>query len=304
MVYMKDDTSLRRAILGAFNRWRREARRRVLEVVLFSTRSFHEAIFNVLARRGHLIYCDNPGGKFFVDPSDRAIGGHLIWKGDFQLAEFEQAVGLLRDRGGDRAGDLARKIFIDVGANIGTQTVYALNHGWFARAISFEPEPRNRRLLKLNIAANHLDDRVTVFGAAVGAAAGSAALHLHPRNKGAHSIAIIPTHDSSETVEVEVKALGETLAGLGLSAGDVGLIWIDAEGAEPDVVDGMVDLLGRVPLVLEYTPDRYDAERRARLARHLKENYKAFHRLGSADARSEPIAALDSIAGRTDILVL
>lgn len=304
MVYMKDDTSLRRAILGALNRWRREARRRVLEVALFSSRSFHEAIFNVLARRGHLIYCDNPGGKFFVDPSDRAVGGHLIWKGDFQLAELEQVVGLLRKHGRISADGLATKTFIDVGANIGTQTVYALNHGWFGRAISFEPEPRNLRLLKLNIAANKLNDQVTVVGAAVGAAAGSAVLNLHPRNKGAHSIAIIPTHDSSETVTVEVRALGETLAGLGLSAGDVGLIWIDAEGAEPDVIEGMMDLIGRVPLVLEYTPDRYDAERRARLARRLKENYATLHRLGPVAAAAEPIAALDSIACRTDILVL
>jgi FkbM family methyltransferase len=304
MVYMKDDTSLRRAILGALNRWRREARRRVLETVLFSTRSFHETIFNVLARRGHLIYCDRPAGKFFVDPSDRAVGGHLIWKGDFQLAELEQVVGLLRKHGRISADGLASKTFIDVGANIGTQTVYALNHGWFGRAISFEPEPRNFRLLKLNLAANQLDDRVAVFGAAVGATAGSAVLNLHPRNKGAHSIAIIPTHDSSETVEVEVVALKDTLAGMGLSASDVGLVWIDAEGAEPDVIEGMAELLGRVPLVLEYTPDRYDAERRRRLARRLKENYSAFYRIGSAAAVSEPIAALDSIATRTDILII
>ena len=87
----------------------------------------------------------------------------------------------------------------DIGAHIGTHTIYALRSGRFDRAIAFEPEPRNARLLAMNLDANGLSDAVTVVPKAAGAAAGSAMLHLHPRNTGAHAIDVPPSNDGRDS---------------------------------------------------------------------------------------------------------
>src|SRR5262249_58355950 len=113
-------------------------------------RSFRETVLNALAARGHLIYCRLPEGCFFVDPSDRVVASWLMWHGAWQRAEIEQAATILA-----KAGRLPQQaVFVDAGANIGTQTVYALRSGHFARAVAFEPEPGNAQLLAMNVAAN------------------------------------------------------------------------------------------------------------------------------------------------------
>src|SRR5262245_47028375 len=84
---------------GALERWRRGLRRRILEPVLVGHRSFRETVLNALAARGHLVYCRMGELAFFVDPSDRAIGTELMWRGDWQRAEIERALALVAAAG-------------------------------------------------------------------------------------------------------------------------------------------------------------------------------------------------------------
>jgi FkbM family methyltransferase len=178
-----------RAFKGGFDRRRRELRRRLLEPLLVRRRTLRDTVMRALAARGHLILCDLGGQRLFVDPSDRAIGDAVIWRGAYQCDEFNRVLGLLIT-----AGRLPpKKVFLELGANIGTHTVYAMQSGHFARAVVFEPEPHNARLLTMNIDINALADRVIVVEKAAGAAPGRAVMHLHPRNKGAHAIGFMPT---------------------------------------------------------------------------------------------------------------
>src|SRR4029079_4411614 len=118
-------------------------------------------VLNALAARGHLVYCQLPEGHLFVDPSDRVLGSWLMWHGRWQREEIEQAIAIVR-----QAGRLpVDGVFIDAGANIGTHVLYAMHSGAFARAIAFEPEPNNARLLHMSMAANALAERVTVVEA-------------------------------------------------------------------------------------------------------------------------------------------
>ena len=139
----------------------------------------------------------------------------------------------------------ADAVFVDVGANIGTHTVYALKTGRFARAVAFEPEPRNARLLAMNIEANGFSNAVTIVPKAAGEAAATAVLHLHPRNKGAHAIGAPPSDDGRERLDVPVVRVEDALGELGLSAERLGLIWIDVEGHEPQVMRGLGALARR-----------------------------------------------------------
>src|SRR4029079_1253990 len=128
--------------------------------------------------RGHLIFCRTGDLSFFVDPGDRAVGAELVWGGQWARSELNRAIEVLRS-----AGRMPQDpVFVDAGANIGTQTVYALADG-FKRAVCSEPEPLNAQLLTMNVEANGFAARAKIIRSAVGDEAGKAMLQLHPRNK-------------------------------------------------------------------------------------------------------------------------
>jgi FkbM family methyltransferase len=286
--------------MGAVGRWRRRLRRRVLEPILVGRRSFRETVLNALAGRGHLVYCRTGDAVFLVDPSDRVVGSELMWRGEWQRGEIVRAVDVLA-----AAGRLPpNAVFVDAGANIGTHSVYAMKTGRFARAIAFEPEPRNAELLRMNIKANDLAERVTAVAQAVGERAGGAVLHLHPRNKGHHTIGTPPSVDGLDRIEVSMVRLDAALAAAGILADDIGLVWIDVEGYEPEAVAGLGALIERaVPLALEYAPQRYSAAARDALVARLARHYTVLHRLSGPGGASEPVSALAGISDFTDVLL-
>jgi FkbM family methyltransferase len=288
------------ALKGKFDRGRRELRRRLLEPLLLRRPALRDVVMRGLAARGHFILCDLGDVRLFVDPGDRAIGGSLIWQGGHQRSEFERAVALVT-----AAGRLpAAGVFVDVGANIGTHTIYALHSGKFARAIAFEPEPHNARLLAMNLDVNDYAQRAVVVAKAAGAANGRVALHLHPRNKGAHAIGYAPAADARDCLEVPVVRLDDQLRELGVAGADIGLVWMDVEGYEPQALEGLGDILARaVPIVFEFSPHRYDAATKERLVRRLAASYTHLHRLSDPADRAAPIDALAAIDRVDDVLL-
>lgn len=287
-----------------WDRGRRKLRRAILEPILVGNRSFRETVLNALAARGHLIYARCADAVFYVDPSDRTVGTELVWgRGEWAKAETDLAIALLKAANRLRPGSA----FVDIGGNIGTQTIYALKSGAFARAIAFEPEPRNAELLRMNIAANGYSGRATVVEKAIGDSQGVATLYLHPRNRGNHMIGKAPSSDVMEHVSVAI-ARGDTELDLaGLSPDGVGLCWIDVEGLEPQVVQG----LGRyaaaaVPLAIEWSPRRYTAADRDALVQLLVKHYTMMHWLQGekVNAPAEPVSGIAGITeGYTDILI-
>jgi FkbM family methyltransferase len=288
------------AIKGAWGRHRRALRRRLLEPVLLGRPVLRDTVMNALAARGHLVFCDLGDVRFFADPSDRVVGAWLMWHGGWQRREIDRAVSVL-----SAAGRLiGEAVLVDVGANIGTHTVYAMRTGRFVRAVAFEPEPRNARLLRMNLEANGLAGSTTVVEKAAGAEPGSALLHLHPRNKGAHALGSPPSVDGREAIEVPVVRLDDALDELGIRPEQIGLLWIDAEGHEPQVLQGLGRLLERsVPIAFEFAPQRYSPETKRTLVDLLTPYYSTMHRLtAEADHRAD-IAALLTIDGLDDVLV-
>jgi len=289
-----------RALKGKFGRGRRELRRRLLEPLLVGRPTLRDIVMRALAARGHLILCDLGDTRFFVDPGDRVVGATLIWHGGYQRNELDRAIALISATGSLPAG----AVFVDVGANIGTHTVYALRSSRFARAIAFEPEPHNARLLSMNLEVNGLEQRAVVVPNAAGASAGRATLHLHPRNKGAHAIGFAPSVDGLDCLDVPVVRVEDALRELGVAAADVGLVWMDVEGYEPQALEGLGELLQRaVPIVFEFFPRRYDAATKRQLVQRLATHYTRMYRLADPADRALPIEALATIEQVTDVLV-
>jgi FkbM family methyltransferase len=270
----------------------------MLEPILVGWPVLRQVVMNALSARGHLVLCELGDVRFFVDPRDRVVGAWLMWHGGWQRREIDSAVELLR-----LAGRLAGAVFVDVGAHIGTHTIYALRTSRFARAIAFEPEPRNARLLTMNLEVNGLGQRALLVHKAAGAAASTGMLHLHPRNTGAHSIGAPPSVDADATVAVPIVRVDDELDALGVPLSDVGLVWIDVEGHEPIVLEGMTRLIARsVPLAFEFNPRRYTVQMKEQLVELLSRHYTTVKSLGRKDATA-PIGALASRAHTDDVLV-
>lgn len=94
-------------------------------------------------------------GRMFVDARDREIGPLVFATGGYERLYMAAAVETL-----EHLGLLGpKRTFVDVGSNIGTSTIDALMHFGFSRAVCFEPDVKNRKLLRLNLLLNDLDGR-------------------------------------------------------------------------------------------------------------------------------------------------
>ena len=286
-------------IRAVYGRRRRALRQAMLEPLLVGWPVLRQVVTSALSARGHLVLCELGDVRFFVDPGDRVVGAWLMWHGGWQRREIDAAVEVLLAAGRLQPG----AAFIDIGAHIGTHTIYALRTGRFERAVAFEPEPRNARLLAMNLDANGVSERVVVVRKAAGAAAGTATLHLHPRNTGAHAIDVPPSVDGEASVAVPVVRVEDELQALGVLPETVALIWVDVEGYEPQVLAGLAGLIARsVPLAFEFTPSRYSPNVKQRLAGLLARHYTTVHSLGRRDAAA-PVGTLASRMHTDDVLV-
>lgn len=83
---------------------------------------------------------------------------------------------------------VVRPVVIDIGANIGTFTVWALRTLPNARVIAYEPESTNFRLLTENICLNNISSQTTAFKRAVGGELGERSLAIAGESSGKNSL--------------------------------------------------------------------------------------------------------------------
>lgn len=181
------------------------------------------------------------------------IGKSIFLSGDFDRMLSDELIVFLSGRGYLPGGGAT---VLEIGANIGTQTVYFCRSGKVARVIAVEPDPRNLSLLRRNVADNDLEQVVTIVPCAVGNGAAIGKLHRAAGNFGGSSL--LPLANSEGEVTVPVKPLAEVLAEAGVLAADIDFVWMDIEGAEPIASQSMHELFERrVPVMLEYSPSVY-----------------------------------------------
>jgi FkbM family methyltransferase len=187
-------------------------------------------------------------GTFMVSGRDNMIGLRLFVAGSFD----KDLVDLTCEMAAAYAGrqDLT---YVDVGANLGSNTVYALRHPSFTRAVCFEPDPANFSNLESTIALSGLGDRVRCEQTAIGAAVGELELELSDVNFGDHRVRM------GNSGRHDIAAIPVTTLDLALSSQErvpLGLVSVDVQGYETQVLDGATELLAMdVPFVCELTPD-------------------------------------------------
>lgn len=146
-------------------------------------------------------------------------------------------------------------VVLDIGANIGIAALYFAQVFPNAVVHSFEPEPGNCEVLRLNAAAT---GRVQVHGFALGAEDGELTL-FHSDSEA--NLGGFSSHrtgiDPDRSVLVPVRHAGRALAELGVTRADV--IKIDTEGAEWEILTSLDPaLLGSVHLVMGELHGRRD----------------------------------------------
>jgi FkbM family methyltransferase len=117
--------------------------------------------------------------------------------------------------------------FLDVGANIGSYTILAASV-CRARAIAFEPDPDTARLLRRNIAINHISSLAAVREAALGGVNGQIAFTL-----GSDTMNRVAGPDGKSVQVVPIRRLDDIL-----DAETPTLIKMDVEGFEEQVLSG------------------------------------------------------------------
>lgn len=134
-------------------------------------------------------------------------------------------------------------IAVDVGAYIGTHTIYFSEYCKPERVLAFEANKRTIPILKQNIIANNCGDRVTIVNKALGATLGYATIVPGKEaNQGTSSV----VYDVDAGLDsVEVTTLDHELAAIGGSPPNVSLIKIDVEGTELAVLRGTMQTIER-----------------------------------------------------------
>jgi FkbM family methyltransferase len=272
------------ALLGSNNRLRAQVLRGLLE------RHLAPGVLCLVPFDDHALY---------VDPRDDKVALKLLSGRSWQRRELEAAVATLRTAGRLRPDGG----FIDVGANIGTHTIYALRSQAFARAVAIEPDPHNFDILMRNLALNALADRVEAVCAAASAASGTLQLARHRKNQGAHSVESAFVAQPVDSITVRAVAVDELLVQLAIAPEQVGLVKIDVEGHETAVLAGMAGLRrARVPVLVELTAARGDSDRMVTFKSLFIPGYDQVVDL-SRPSEPVPVAALEWRAPQADLLV-
>lgn len=129
-----------------------------------------------------------------------------------------------------------RGAMVDIGANIGAVTLDWATRLPHVRIHAYEPHPGTFAMLEENVAANHLQERVICRQQAVGREAGM--VTFHTADKSISTTAYKDrVHNATGEFTASTMSLDEVIERCAQD-GPVGLVKIDAEGAEADILEG------------------------------------------------------------------
>ena len=127
-----------------------------------------------------------------------------------------------------------KRLIIDVGANVGFFTFYALMKSPNVDIISIEADPKNYNVLKKNISTNNLDDQVQLLNNAVCSKKGEIIFHSSLKNSGWSSLYKTRGAVESESINICAITVSEILSTFKVNTVDI--LKIDIEGAEYDII--------------------------------------------------------------------
>jgi FkbM family methyltransferase len=175
---------------------------------------------------------------------------HLLHKYAQTGTWAERTNSVLRSFFNDYGGN-----YIDIGANIGATTITVAQNPR-VHCLAIEPEPQNFSHLRVNVAMNCQNNNVEIKRLAIFSRRQKLSFELSSENRGDHRLRIgdktgFYGEEKRTTIDVEAVPLDEIAGSL---TGPLA-VKIDTQGAEPFVVSGGKETLGRASLVIsEFWP--------------------------------------------------
>ena len=190
--------------------------------------------YAVLARRR--------GARFLLHPQNW-IDNRIFAGAPFERAQISAAKAAIIDRSIDTV--------VDIGANIGFYTVLLGQMPQISRVIAFEPVRRNYAQLMGNIFINGLTSKVESHRLALGAARGTAEIHIDPTSTGVSRLDLATTARSTETFvdreTIEIAIFDDICELRGRKV----FVKIDVEGGAVGVLQGMTNFLASNDTLLQ-----------------------------------------------------
>jgi FkbM family methyltransferase len=259
----------------------------------FREKQYKKFVLSLFQRRfGNIRYLgiENDNQVIFTFTQDKYLTRNLALNAHPTRENLVVAVALCEQSGFDLTG-----IFFDVGANIGTETIYALKLNKFSKAVCFEPEPENLRLLRLNLIMNGVHDKVDIQPFAVSDRVGLVELEISAENPGDHRVSNpmasrgLPemfNERNRKKFKVKCTTVDHMLADTDIRATDISLLWTDTQGHEGFVLSGATKILAHnIPVMLEFWP--YGLIRNGSLellCRLIQDNFRYCHTIADGVA--------------------
>ena len=262
---------------------------------LFASRFGRDVIFFSHPNDALMVATTEEGLHYVVHAADQMIGRNVFcYQQSFDRQNLKSAVEIL---GKDK------KILLDVGANIGTIGIFAVSQRLFSRCIAIEPDPKNFRLLRANVALNDVSECFDLHNCALSDSGnGTLDFELSEENFGDHRVRICEAagrfeEQNRRVIRVEKQTLDALCQGVAL---DECVLFMDTQGHEGHVLAGALSLLrAGVPIVTEFWP--YGLMRAEGLERFYKAiesgSYTGLYDLRYPDKRIEfSLRAIQHIA--------
>lgn len=239
----------------------------------------------------HLIICD---------PRD-LVGRSIVLHGNWGRKETQKVVAFL-----EQQGMLSGKgVAMDLGANIGTQTLYLHLTAKFKKVIAVEAAPKNFDFLKANVRVNDWTSDIEAHHAAIYTKDGVINLNLKEEDvSGGHSLLELP--GNTKTMEVPAITIGSLLSTYSISPEQVEFVWMDIEGFDFEILQEIHKTIGsQLPVFFEFSPRFMGENKTNEFVHFLQSHYThiySFQNLNEAPVR---LIDLDAFANSSqkDLLV-
>ena len=259
----------------------------VLNLPVRHRSNLYDAAFKSILSGEVLVEPGNLSGEYWLDVRSHLVR-RLVLKGNY---EPEVAVALLKYLKGD---------FVDVGANVGFFSIHvASNAPADCKVLAIEPNSKALSYLKRNTARNSLSETIVVEDCAVSDTAGEIVMNTYEGMEEYTSISEQqhPSVQEKKALQFKVKTvtLDELVKRHGIAPG---LIKIDAEGAELQVLLGMGNILAKFKpaVICEIGGNTFGADNSALINFIEKNQYALF------DLSGEPLTLDKDFGG--EILML
>lgn len=202
--------------------------------------------------------CEADGIKYIGSSQDYVIMREMYDTGQtWSKKEIDAFFELTKEFYGYEARE-AEGIFLDVGGNIGTTSIYVNRvKAPQLKIIAFEPVRDNIRIFKANCALNDISgEEIRLVEKAVSNQITVSLVERNVFNPGKSRVVPEGMVQIWDAEEVESITLDAYLESAGIGGGEIRYLWIDVEGYEGYVINGAKKLLEEadIPVMAEFVP--------------------------------------------------